>query len=197
MWPRGHSGGRATCRKFLRQSSDRDASRSQGVRAVLTGECLEGVSTQPENIGNMKPGPNNPRRARSRNGKRFPPSRNTTFESNGPEVKIRGTAQQVLEKYLALAQDATSSGDRVNAEAYLQHAEHYYRMIHIEGEANGFNRHRDDRSMRTPESIGADEQAVGMSEGENDAMNGGDDDQEEGIGEAAGVEDSLEQQTSL
>lgn len=108
----------------------------------------------------MKPGPN-PRRTRSRNGKRFQPSRNQTFESNGPEVKIRGTAQQVLEKYLSLAQDASSVGDRVNAEAYLQHAEHYYRLIHLEGDANGVvNRNRDDRPMRTPESIGIDESGV-------------------------------------
>ncbi len=108
----------------------------------------------------MKPGPN-PRRTRSRNGKRFQNSRNQTFESNGPDVKIRGTAQQVLEKYLSLAQDASSSGDRVNAEAYLQHAEHYYRLIHIEGEANAFvNRNRDERPMRTPESIGMDESGV-------------------------------------
>jgi hypothetical protein len=52
-----------------------------------------------------------------------------TFDSNGPDVRIRGTAFQVHEKYLQLARDAASSGDRIIAENYLQHAEHYYRII--------------------------------------------------------------------
>ena len=51
------------------------------------------------------------------------------FESTGPDVKVRGNAQHVYEKYLQLARDANSSGDRVMAESYLQHAEHYYRII--------------------------------------------------------------------
>jgi hypothetical protein len=51
------------------------------------------------------------------------------YESNGPDVKIRGSAQQVAEKYAQLARDAQSSGDRVMAENYLQHAEHYNRII--------------------------------------------------------------------
>ncbi|MFM2279904.1 MAG: hypothetical protein RLZZ444_2135 [Pseudomonadota bacterium] len=52
-----------------------------------------------------------------------------TYDSSGPDVKIRGTAQTIAEKYMALARDATSSGDRVMAENYLQHAEHYNRII--------------------------------------------------------------------
>lgn len=52
-----------------------------------------------------------------------------SYESNGPDVKIRGTAQQIAEKYATLARDAQSSGDRVMAENYLQHAEHYNRII--------------------------------------------------------------------
>jgi hypothetical protein len=52
-----------------------------------------------------------------------------TYDSSGPDVKIRGTAQNIAEKYMALARDATSSGDRVMAENYLQHAEHYNRII--------------------------------------------------------------------
>jgi hypothetical protein len=52
-----------------------------------------------------------------------------TYESNGPDVKIRGTAQHVADKYAQLARDATASGDPVAAENYLQHAEHYYRLI--------------------------------------------------------------------
>lgn len=51
------------------------------------------------------------------------------YESNGPDVKIRGSAQQIAEKYTTLARDAQSAGDRVMAENYLQHAEHYNRII--------------------------------------------------------------------
>jgi len=73
----------------------------------------------------------NPRRGRNRgNGKRYPATRNQTFESNGPDGKIRGTAQQVLERYLALGRDAYSAGDPITAESYYQHAEHYYRLLH-------------------------------------------------------------------
>jgi len=52
-----------------------------------------------------------------------------SYESNGPDVKIRGSAQQIAEKYATLARDAQSAGDRVMAENYLQHAEHYNRII--------------------------------------------------------------------
>lgn len=52
-----------------------------------------------------------------------------TYDSSGPDVKIRGTAQHIAEKYSTLARDAQSAGDRVMAENYLQHAEHYYRII--------------------------------------------------------------------
>jgi Domain of unknown function (DUF4167) len=57
----------------------------------------------------------------------YNPNRN--YDSNGPEVKIRGSAATVYEKYLQLARDANTSGDRVMAENYLQHAEHYYRIL--------------------------------------------------------------------
>src|SRR2546421_11856243 len=51
------------------------------------------------------------------------------FKSNGPDIKIRGTASHVAEKYVQLARDARSSGDPVAAENYYQHAEHYFRLI--------------------------------------------------------------------
>lgn len=77
----------------------------------------------------MKHG-SNPRRARSRgNGKRPPSRGSNSFESSGPETKIRGSAQQVHDKYLALARDAGSADDRIAAESYLQYADHYYRII--------------------------------------------------------------------
>ena len=53
---------------------------------------------------------------------------NKVFDSNGPDVKVRGTAQTVAEKYMQLGRDAQSSGDTVAAETYYQHAEHYYRL---------------------------------------------------------------------
>ena len=56
---------------------------------------------------------------------------NRTFDSNCPEIKIRGSASHVYEKYLQLARDANASGDRVMAENYLQHAEHYYRILAV------------------------------------------------------------------
>jgi hypothetical protein len=52
-----------------------------------------------------------------------------SYDSNGPEVKVRGTAMNIYEKYQQLARDASSSGDRIGAENYLQHAEHYYRLM--------------------------------------------------------------------
>ena len=72
----------------------------------------------------------NPRRSRGRsNRKHNVPHKHQSFESNGPDVRIRGNAHQVYEKYLALARDASSAGDRVSAEGYYQHAEHYFRIL--------------------------------------------------------------------
>lgn len=56
-------------------------------------------------------------------------NKNKVFDSNGPDVRIRGTAYQIIEKYMALAKDSASAGDRVLAESYLQYAEHYQRII--------------------------------------------------------------------
>ena len=64
-----------------------------------------------------------------------PLNRNHVFDSNGPEVRVRGTAQQLFEKYLQLGRDATSSGDRVTAEGYFQHAEHYFRILNAMNQA--------------------------------------------------------------
>ena len=80
-------------------------------------------------------GPNNKRPRGYRGNGRRPGfhGRGSTFESNGPEGKIRGTAFQVIEKYQALAQDALSAGDRIGAENFFQHAEHYYRVVAANG----------------------------------------------------------------
>lgn len=75
----------------------------------------------------MRQGQQN-RRGRGRGRKpQNPLARN--YESNGPDVKIRGTAAHIAEKYMSLARDALASGDMVTAESYLQHAEHYNRII--------------------------------------------------------------------
>ena len=54
---------------------------------------------------------------------------NRVFDSSGPEGKVRGTPQQIIEKYLTLARDAQLSNDRVAEQSFLQHAEHYTRML--------------------------------------------------------------------
>ena len=86
----------------------------------------------------MRNGPNNNKRMRSRNNNNNNNNNNNrrgqnpmtrVFESNGPDIKIRGTASHVAEKYVQLARDARSSGDPVAAENYYQHAEHYFRLI--------------------------------------------------------------------
>src|SRR5215216_2556244 len=86
----------------------------------------------------MRNGQNN-KRMRNRNNNNNNNSNNNNrrgqnpmtrvFESNGPDIKIRGTASHVAEKYVQLARDARSSGDPVAAENYYQHAEHYFRLI--------------------------------------------------------------------
>lgn len=80
--------------------------------------------------GGMRGGDNGSRQHRSAAS-----LRHQTFDSNGPDVRVRGNAWQVFEKYQSLARDAQSSGDRVLAENYLQHAEHYYRLIEAINEA--------------------------------------------------------------
>jgi hypothetical protein len=79
----------------------------------------------------MRNGQNN-KRMRNRNNNNNRRGQNPmtrVFESNGPDIKIRGTASHIAEKYLQLARDARSSGDPVAAENYYQHAEHYFRLI--------------------------------------------------------------------
>ena len=72
---------------------------------------------------------NNNNNSSSNNNRRGQNPMTRVFESNGPDIKIRGTASHVAEKYVQLARDARSSGDPVAAENYYQHAEHYFRLI--------------------------------------------------------------------
>ena len=81
----------------------------------------------------MRPGQNGKRTRRGRKPHNFS---NRTFDSNGPDVKIRGTAAHIFEKYQTLARDANASGDRIGAENYLQHAEHYFRILNTQSNPN-------------------------------------------------------------
>ena len=77
----------------------------------------------------MRQGQNNSKRSRGRGGRKPQHSTNRAYDSNGPDVKIRGNAAHICEKYQQLARDAISAGDRIAAENYYQHAEHYYRLL--------------------------------------------------------------------
>ncbi len=88
----------------------------------------------------MRPGQNNKRmRGRPNNNRKGPNPLTRSYELSGPDVKIRGTAHHIGEKYLQLARDAQSSGDPVTAESYLQHAEHYFRLIAVAQQAQQQN----------------------------------------------------------
>jgi Domain of unknown function (DUF4167) len=64
------------------------------------------------------------------------PQSNQTFDSNGPGIKVRGTARQIFERYVALAREAATSDDRIAAENFYQHAEHYFRIDKAHREGN-------------------------------------------------------------
>jgi hypothetical protein len=74
-----------------------------------------------DQINRLRSGPANPRRE--------PGPFTRTYDSIGPDVRIRGTARHIAEKYLQLARDAHTASNAVAAENYLQHAEHYFRLI--------------------------------------------------------------------
>lgn len=86
-----------------------------------------------------------------------------TFDSNGPEVRIRGNAIQITEKYLTLARDALSAGDRVLAESYFQHAEHYQRMLN---EANEEFARNNPQAFQQQQQREQQQQQAAMGEGE-------------------------------
>jgi hypothetical protein len=119
----------------------------------------------------MRPGPN--KRSRGRNNGNNPhhnrprmPHRIQTFDSNGPNVKIRGNAYQVFERYVALAREAAASGDRIAAENLYQHAEHYFRVMNANGDAN---QHGAPRPM-TPADIEMGDTEPGRDDGDDDAV---------------------------
>jgi len=120
----------------------------------------------------MRNGQNNNKRMRNRNNsnnnnnnRRGQNPMTRVFESNGPDIKIRGTASHVAEKYVQLARDARSSGDPVAAENYYQHAEHYFRLIAAAQEQ--FRQSQPQQQPRidvdTPDDAGGDDDSESYS----------------------------------
>ena len=118
----------------------------------------------------MRNGQNN-KRMRNRNNNNHNNNRRgqnpmtRVFESNGPDIKIRGTASHIAEKYLQLARDARSSGDPVAAENYYQHAEHYFRLIAAAQEQ--FRQSQPQHLQQPPRP----DEVMGGEEGEDDGEN--------------------------
>src|SRR5216684_3832907 len=106
---------------------------------------------RPQKRSRGRNGGGNPYHNNQNRGPR-PPHRSQTFDSNGPNVKIRGNAYQVFERYLALAREAQSAGDRIASENFYQHAEHYFRVMNANGE--GF------QNQQRQQQMPADNEAV-------------------------------------
>jgi hypothetical protein len=115
-----------------------------------------------------------------------PLNRNHVFDSSGPDMRVRGTAQQLFEKYLQLGRDATSSGDRVMAEGYFQHAEHYFRIL------NAMNQAAQQSQPQGGQQSGQGQQGGGQRRsyqggddtgGGNNGESDGDDNRAPGVGE--------------
>jgi hypothetical protein len=116
---------------------------------------------------------NNNKRMRGRNRSKGQNPMTRVYESNGPDVKIRGTASHVADKYMQLARDAQSSGDPVAAENYYQHAEHYFRLIAAMHEQfrqqnpyyQGDQQQRDSSYEDGDDDEGSDQPGMGASDG--------------------------------
>lgn len=140
----------------------------------------------------MRHNQNRRSRGRSRKG---PNPLTRSYESNGPDVKVRGTAAHVAEKYMTLARDAISSGDSVSAENYLQHAEHYNRIVMAaqaqfqpqqpqfrEGGEEGYD---DERQNGRAREFNGD----GRGDGDDESFEGADGDEERGNRQARRPDD--------
>jgi len=125
-------------------------------------------------------GKNNRQRGRGRrnghNGGQI--NRNTTIDSNGPDVRIRGNAQQLHEKYIALANDASAAGERIQAEAYFQFADHYFRVnaAIIAAAEERRDRQQDHANRAAADDKSADDKSGDDNADEAQAKNGDSDD---------------------
>ena len=108
-------------------------------------------------------------RQASSGGGHQPMNRNHVFDSNGPDMRLRGTAQQLFEKYLQLGRDATGGGDRVMAESYFQHAEHYFRILNAMAQASQQNGQQPPQQRR-PHHGQDNGMEMGEPDGEAQAM---------------------------
>jgi Domain of unknown function (DUF4167) len=113
----------------------------------------------------MRNGQNKRMRGRNRKGHHHNPL-TRVYESNGPDVKIRGTANHVAEKYVQLARDAQASGDPVSAENYYQHAEHYFRLI-----AAAHEQFRQSQPYYRPEGSGEQQRDESYQESDEENRN--------------------------
>lgn len=122
---------------------------------------------------------------------------NKVFDSNGPDVKVRGTAQTIAEKYMQLGRDAQSSGDAVSAESYYQHAEHYYRVWAANqppGASLIMSRKLGEEEFEDGEDGGEEEAADGQPQGEGQAAAEGTEGPDAAPGEAPVQGDGYPQQ---
>lgn len=87
------------------------------------------------------------------------PQRGQSLDSNGPNVKIRGTPHQIFERYITLAREASTSGDRVAAENLYQHAEHYFRVMNAANEGQQHRAMRPAASADLPTEVSAEERS--------------------------------------
>lgn len=131
----------------------------------------------------MRP-PNN-KRARGRTNRRSP-NPNRSYDSNGPEGKIRGNASQVYEKYSQLARDSAATGDPITAEGYWQHAEHYYRIMMAL---------QQNRPQQQPNQNPNQQNAQGQDEG--DSGNGGNGGNGTPDGESQSVDPAQQEQPEV
>src|ERR1700753_823089 len=117
----------------------------------------------------MRNGQNKRMRSRNRKGGHHQHPLSRMYEANGPDVKIRGTASHIAEKYMQLARDSQSSGDPVAAENYFQYAEHYYRLTAVANEQ--FRQQNPYYNQQNPQ------QGQNTPQGAADDFDDGDDDQ--------------------
>jgi hypothetical protein len=113
----------------------------------------------------------------------IPLNRNHVFDSNGPDMRLRGTSQQLFEKYLQLGRDATGSGDRVMAESYFQHAEHYFRILNAMNQAAQAQQQAPNGHQPRRQYVNGEES--GLSDSEDQPPGTGDQPQEREIAIAA------------
>ena len=139
-------------------------------------------------------GKNNRQRGRGRRNGNGQINRNTTLDSNGPDVRLRGNAQQLYEKYLALANDSSVAGERIQAEAYYQYADHYFRVHSaiVAGSEERRERHQENKQAAEgkSEQTGIGEQQDTASEVDNNVTEAP---EEEIVSDAASLDEVKEE----